>query len=62
MTAKKFKKEKIPKAEDESWFWSKEWQESERRADEDLKAGRYTIHNSMEDLIQNLHSHTKSRQ
>ena len=26
--------------EDESWFWSEEWQENERLADGDLKAGR----------------------
>ncbi len=24
--------------EDDAWFWSKEWQEKERRADEDIKA------------------------
>ena len=24
----------------QSWFWSKEWQEKERQADEDIKAGR----------------------
>jgi len=25
---------------DQAWFWSREWQEGEREADEDIKAGR----------------------
>ena len=25
---------------DEAWFWTKRWQEGERQADEDIKAGR----------------------
>ena len=24
----------------QSWFWSKEWQEKERQADDDIKSGR----------------------
>lgn len=24
----------------QTWFWTKEWQEKERRADEDIEAGR----------------------
>jgi AbrB family looped-hinge helix DNA binding protein len=24
----------------QAWFWTKEWQEKERQADEDIKAGR----------------------
>ena len=31
-------KKKIPKSQ--AYFWTKEWQEGERRADEDIKAGR----------------------
>lgn len=26
----------------QAWFWTPEWQEGERRADEDIKAGRVT--------------------
>jgi AbrB family looped-hinge helix DNA binding protein len=29
---------KIPR--DQVWFWTKEWQEKEREAEEDIKAGR----------------------
>lgn len=25
---------------DQSWFWTKEWQEAEKRAEEDIKKGR----------------------
>ncbi|MEM4168440.1 MAG: AbrB/MazE/SpoVT family DNA-binding domain-containing protein [Candidatus Caldarchaeum sp.] len=25
---------------EDAWFWSKEWQEKEREADQDIKAGR----------------------
>jgi antitoxin MazE len=25
---------------DQAWFWTKRWQEGERQADEDIKAGR----------------------
>jgi antitoxin MazE len=46
---------------DEAWFWSKEWQEGERRADEDLKAGRYTVHDSMEDLVKSLRESVKKK-
>ena len=38
----------------ETWFWSKEWQEGERRVDEDLKAGRYTVHKTPEDFLKSL--------
>lgn len=38
----------------EAWFWSKEWQESEHRADKDFKAGRYTVHDTPEDLVKSL--------
>lgn len=30
----------IPK--DQAWYWTPEWQAAERRADEDIKAGRVT--------------------
>ena len=35
---------------DQAWFWSDEWQEKERQADEDLKAGRTHRLNSVDDL------------
>ncbi|MCL5103084.1 MAG: AbrB/MazE/SpoVT family DNA-binding domain-containing protein [Armatimonadetes bacterium] len=38
----------------QAWFWTKEWQEAERTADEDIKAGRVKAFESVEDLIDDL--------
>ena len=35
---------------DQAWFWSKEWQEKEQQADEDIKGGRVNRLNSVDDL------------
>ena len=32
----------------QAWFWTPEWQAGEREADEDLKAGRYTVRKAKE--------------
>ncbi len=39
---------------DQAWFWSKSWQEAEREAEEDIKAGRVKKFKSAEDLIKDL--------
>jgi len=39
---------------DQAWFWTKEWQEGEREADEDIKKGRVKKFKKMEDLIEDL--------
>lgn len=44
----------IEDKEDDSWFWSREWQEKERRADEDIKAGRVKRFKDVEALIRDL--------
>lgn len=43
----------------QAWFWTKEWQEAERKADEEIKAGRYTTYDSVDDLIADLHKAAK---
>lgn len=43
----------------QAWYWTKEWQEAERKADEDIKAGRYTTYDSVDDLIADLHQAAK---
>lgn len=40
---------KIPKSQ--AYFWTKEWQAAERRADDDIKRGRVKTFKSMKDLI-----------
>lgn len=37
--------------EDQSWFWTKRWQEGERQADEDIKAGRVYHFDNMKDAL-----------
>jgi len=38
----------------QAYFWTKRWQEGEREADEDIKAGRVKTFDSVEELIGNL--------
>lgn len=45
--------------EDTSWFWSKEWQTGEKKANEDLKKGRFTDHETIDDVISFLHAQKK---
>ena len=40
---------------DQSYFWTKEWQEAEAEADEDIKNGRVTRYSTVEELIADLH-------
>ncbi|MBU2578699.1 AbrB/MazE/SpoVT family DNA-binding domain-containing protein [Patescibacteria group bacterium] len=50
----------IPKQlidKDQSWFWTKEWQEGERRANENIKAGRIAgPFNTAAELLKDLKS------
>lgn len=39
---------------DQEWYWSKEWQEKERKADEELKAGKIHSANNIDDLMEQL--------
>ncbi len=39
----------------QAYFWTKKWQEWEREADEDKKAGRVKTFNSVDELITDLH-------
>jgi len=38
----------------QAFFWTKKWQEEEKEADEDIKAGRVKVFNSAEELIKDL--------
>jgi len=40
-----------------AWYWTPEWQSWEREADEDRKAGRYEVFESMDDFIEALDTH-----
>jgi AbrB family looped-hinge helix DNA binding protein len=38
----------------QSYFWTKKWQEGEKEADEDIKAGRIKKFDSAEELIRDM--------
>ncbi|MDO8490669.1 MAG: hypothetical protein Q7T04_01480 [Dehalococcoidia bacterium] len=38
----------------QAYFWTKKWQEREREADEDIKAGRVKAFDSVEELGEDL--------
>ncbi len=38
----------------QAYFWSKKWQEGEKKADEDIKAGRVRVFDSADELIEDL--------
>ena len=45
---------KVPR--DQAWFWTKEWQEKEREADDDIAAGKFGEFESLDALMKDLHS------
>lgn len=45
---------------DQLWFWTKEWQQMEREADEDISAGRVRTFESAEDFLDSLRDISES--
>lgn len=39
----------------QAWFWTKEWQEAEKQADEDIRKGRITRLSSTDELDKPYH-------
>ncbi|MBI4304145.1 MAG: AbrB/MazE/SpoVT family DNA-binding domain-containing protein [Chloroflexi bacterium] len=46
---------------EQAWFWTRRWQEGEREAEEDIRAGRIHRFDSASEAIAFLHKRTKSR-
>lgn len=44
---------------DQAWFWTKRWQEGEREAEEDIKAGRVYKYPDAKSAITALHEASK---
>ncbi len=44
---------------DQAWFWTKRWQEGEREAEEDIRAGRGDTFSNAKDAIAFLHEEAK---
>ncbi len=40
--------------EDQSWYWTSEWQAAEKEADEDIAAGRAHHYENVDDLLKAL--------
>jgi AbrB family looped-hinge helix DNA binding protein len=38
----------------QAWFWTKEWQDGEREADEDIRMGRVSEPKNLEDFLKEL--------
>ncbi|MFD7429568.1 AbrB/MazE/SpoVT family DNA-binding domain-containing protein [Streptomyces sp. NPDC091387] len=39
---------------DQAWFWTPEWQDGERRASEDIAAGRTAVHEDADSMFAHL--------
>jgi len=46
---------------DQSWFWTKRWQDGEKKADEDIKAGRVYEFKDADSAIESLHQAVKEK-
>ena len=44
----------VPIPADQAWFWTEEWQEGERQATEDIKAGRVRRFEDSESFLASL--------
>ena len=44
---------------DQAWFWTRRWQEGEKEADEDIKAGRVYSFPDANSAIASLHEYAK---
>jgi AbrB family looped-hinge helix DNA binding protein len=47
----------IPKRlvdKNQAYFWTEKWQDAEKEADEDIRAGRVKVFDSVEELIKDL--------
>ena len=40
---------------EQAWFWTSDWQDREKKADEDLSSGRFQDFDNLEDLLKDLH-------
>jgi antitoxin MazE len=45
---------KKPVDKSQAYFWTKRWQEGEREADENIKAGRVKTFDSVDELVEYL--------
>jgi antitoxin MazE len=46
---------------DQAWFWTKRWQEGEKEADEDIKAGRVIHFDTVEEAVAYLDDKSREK-
>ena len=46
---------------EQAWFWTERWQEGEREAEDDIRAGRVDSFDNAKDAIAFLHKRAKKR-
>lgn len=46
----------MPIDPNQAWYWTAEWQEGEKEADQDIAEGRVQTFDSMEDMLDDLMS------
>ncbi|WP_232065703.1 AbrB/MazE/SpoVT family DNA-binding domain-containing protein [Mycobacterium heidelbergense] len=44
----------LPVPADQRWFWTERWQQSEREVDDHVAAGRVTVHQDGDSLLEHL--------
>ena len=47
---------------DQAWFWTKRWQQGEKEAEEDIRAGRVHSFPDAKAAVAHLHSHVGKKQ
>jgi len=47
--------------DNQSWYWTPEWQAAEKKADEDIAAGRVHHFESVDDAMKFLHEQAKRK-
>ena len=45
----------------QTWFWTKEWQEGEKKADEDLRKGKYKKFKNVKEAVKHLKGISKCK-
>src|SRR3990172_4785747 len=47
---------------DQAWFWTKRWQQGEKEAEEDIRAGRVHSFSDAKAAVAHLHKQTENKQ
>ena len=47
--------EELELEEEQSWYWSKKWQDAEKEADKDIAFGRVNTFDNIDDALEFLH-------